>query len=387
MVVVDDSALARKLVTRMLESDPEIDVVGTAMNGMFALRRIYRDKPDVVTMDFEMPQMDGLETLATLMERHPVPVVMLSSHTHEGAELTMKALELGAVEFVSKPDGRESEVLGRLRAELVEKVKAAARANLHAASGDRVTADRETIGAPPVGGTAPPLAIELPAPERKAKPAASPLRKFATTRLAMPSGVQLMAIGSSTGGVPGVSDILSRLPANAPPTLVVQHMPATFTATFAARLNGMSRVAVKEAEGGEVLEPGLALVARGDTHLGVKRRGTSLVAEVSDGPKVSGHKPSADFLFKSCARVVGDDCVGVILTGMGKDGGQGLLSIREAGGRTIAESEQSCVIFGMPKEAIRLGAAEFILKTEEIPSQVVGLLADVRRPACNGSAR
>ncbi len=355
VVVVDDSALARKLVTKMLESDREIKVVGTAMNGVFALRRVYRDKPDVVTMDFEMPQMDGLETVKTLMERHPVPVVMLSAHTHEGAELTVKALGFGAVDFVSKPNGRESEVLGRLRKELIEKVKAAARARPH------------------VAATAPVIEEPVPAP---IVPGPSPVRKLKTApaQPATPSAVRLVAVGSSTGGVPGVSDILAALPANAPPTLVVQHMPATFTASFAARLNGMSRVTVKEAQGGEVLVPGLALVARGNTHLGVKREGTALVAEVSNGPKVSGHKPSVDHLFRSCARAVGNSCVGVILTGMGKDGGQGLLQIHQAGGRTFAESEESCVIYGMPKEAINLGGAEFILGTAEIPSKVVEIL-------------
>ncbi len=372
VVVVDDSALARKLVTKMLESDPKIKVVGTAMNGIFALRRIYRDKPDVVTMDFEMPQMDGLETVKTLMERHPVPVVMLSAHTHEGAELTMKALELGAVDFVSKPDGRESEVLVQLRKELVAKVKAAARAKLHAAAADPVT--QEPAPAPVVAG---------PAPVKIEKPAAGSFQPAQALPAINPE-VRLIAIGSSTGGVPGVSDILSALPANAPPTLVVQHMPATFTASFAARLDGMSRVTVKEAEEGDVLEPGLALVARGGTHLGVKRVGTALVAKVSDAPKVNGHKPSVGFLFESCVRAVGEGCVGVILTGMGKDGGRELLEMRQAGGRTIAESEESCVIYGMPKEAIGLGGAEFILGTDEIPSKVVGLLAGASKAVTNG---
>ncbi len=363
VVVVDDSALARKLVTKMLESDSEIEVVGTAMNGIFALRRIYRDKPDVVTMDFEMPQMDGLETVKTLMERHPVPVVMLSAHTHEGAELTLKALELGAVDFVSKPDGRESETLVRLRKELVAKVRAAARAHLHAAAAD-----------PDARESMPVLAVPGPRPVRKRNPEAAPPAKEPAPP-AVPSAIRLVAVGSSTGGVPGVSEILSALPANAPPTLVVQHMPATFTASFAARLDRVSRVTVKEAKGNEVLEPGLVLVARGDTHLGLRREGTTLVAEVSDGPRVSGHKPSVDHLFGSCARAVGDGCVSVILTGMGKDGAQGLLEVRDAGGRTLAESEESCVIYGMPKEAIKLGGAEFVLGTDEIPSKVVELLA------------
>jgi two-component system chemotaxis response regulator CheB len=368
VVVIDDSALARKLVSRMLESDPEIKVVGTAMNGVFGLRRIYRDKPDVVTMDFEMPQMDGLETLETLMERHPIPVVMLSAHTQHGAQLTMKALELGAVDFVSKPDGRESEVLTRLRSELVEKVKAAGRAHPHGHASPAEPPAAESVHEPE----------PVTAPEPKPVPRARTPRK--TVRPAMTSDVRLIAIGSSTGGVPGVADILSALPANAPPVLVVQHMPATFTGTFAARLDGMSRVTVTEAEGGEVLEPGMALVARGETHLGVKRDGTALVAEVANGPKVTGHKPSVDFLFWSCARAVGDGLVGVILTGMGKDGGQGLKEIRDAGGRTIAESEESSVIYGMPKEAIKLGGAEFVLGTDEIPSKVVELLAADRGP-------
>jgi two-component system chemotaxis response regulator CheB len=361
VVVVDDSALARKLIARMLESDPEIKVVGTAMNGMFALRRIYRDKPDVVTMDFEMPQMDGLQTLETLMERHPVPVVMLSAHTQEGMRLTMKALELGAVDFVQKPHGRESEVLGDLRKELVAKVKAAARARMHEIPPTRATK------------SPPPTADEEPSPA-ETKPAERSVESASHGSTSSVGAVSLIAVGSSTGGVPGVANILSALPANAPPTLVVQHMPATFTASLAARLDRRCRVTVKEAAGGEVLKPGLALIARGDSHLSVKREGEDLVAVLSLGAKVSGHRPSVDVLFESCAREAGRRCVGVILTGMGKDGARGLLAMRKAGCCTVAESEESCVVFGMPKEAIKLGAAAAVLGTDHIPTRVIELL-------------
>jgi two-component system chemotaxis response regulator CheB len=372
VVVVDDSALARKLVTSMLESDPKIKVVGTAMNGVFGLRRIYRDKPDVVTMDFEMPQLDGLETLKTIMERRPTPVVMLSAHTAHGVELTMKALELGAVDFVTKPDGRQSEVLGDLRTELVAKVKAAARARMPKAT-DGGAEDAATSTTAPVLRrrlTPTPPAKRVPPPEARPVQASTPLPSPAGDR----AGVDLIAIGSSTGGVPGVERILMSLPANAPPAVVVQHMPVTFTASFAARLNNKCRVTVKEAEGGEVLTAGLALIARGDSHLSVRRRGTALVAELGDGPKVSGHKPSVDYLFRSCARAVGAGCVAIILTGMGKDGAEGMKDIRDVGGMTFAESEESCVVFGMPKTAIELGAARHIVRTEDIPLQLLRLM-------------
>jgi two-component system chemotaxis response regulator CheB len=350
-VVVDDSALARKLVREMLESDPEIKVVGTAMNGIFALRRIYRDKPDVVTMDFEMPQMDGLEALKTIMERHPVPVVMLSAHTHKGAELTMKALELGAVDFVSKPDGRQSMVLGQLRDRLVEKVKAAARANV----------GKQSCGC---GGSS-----EAP-PATYPKAADSKSVGVVSGEVPLSANIDLIAIGASTGGVPGVSSILAALPEDAPPTLVVQHMPATFTDSFARRLDGLSSVRVKEADGATELARGMVLVARGNEHLSVRRRGGKLIARVSTGPKVSGHRPSVDYLFQSC--------LGVILTGMGKDGAVGLRAIHDAGGQTIAESEASCVVFGMPKEAIALGGAGMILPASKIPARILELVATRR---------
>ena len=362
VVVVDDSALARKLVSRMIESDPEIHVVGTAMNGVFGLRRIYRDRPDVVTMDFDMPQMDGLETLEAVMEKRPTPIVMLSAHTQRGAELTLRALELGAVDFVAKPDGRQSQVLGDLQEELIRKVKEAARAHLRKKRTRRVPSPpEETVESVPeeAGDAKPAPSVGLP--ER--------------TRPVLRSSVSLIAIGSSTGGVPGVDRILRSLPENAPPTLVVQHMPATFTSSFAARLNGSSRVTVKEARGGEVLEPGLALVARGDAHLGVRSQGHSLVAEISDKPRVSGHKPSVDYLFDKCVSAAGAGCIGVVLTGMGKDGAEGLRKIRAAGGRTVAESEESCVIFGMPRAAIQLEAAEFVLGSEEIPGKLGNLIS------------
>jgi two-component system chemotaxis response regulator CheB len=376
VVVVDDSALARKLVSGMLESDPEIEVVGTAMNGIFGLRRVYRDRPDVVTMDFEMPQLDGLETLKTIMERRPTPVVMLSAHTARGMELTMKALELGAVDFVTKPDGRQSKVLGRLREELIEKVKAAARARMPKAE-TAAAADTDAPAAAPVPRA---TLTPTPPPRRKPAPDAEPVATRTPTPApaARGSEVELIAIGSSTGGVPGVERIIKSLPANAPPAVVVQHMPATFTASFAARLDRKCRVTVKEAEGGEVLEPGIAIIARGDAHLSVRREDGALVAELGHGPKVSGHKPSVDHLFRSCAREVGGACVGVILTGMGKDGAKGLKNIRDAGGATFAESEESCVVFGMPKTAIEIGAARHVVRSEEIPLRILRLMVSGR---------
>jgi two-component system chemotaxis response regulator CheB len=314
------------------------------MNGVFGLRRVYRDKPDVVTMDFEMPQLDGLETLKTIMERRPTPVVMLSAHTAEGRELTMKALSLGAVDFVTKPDGRQSEVLTDLRTELVAKVKAAARARMPKVGVPDTTDATGHAEAPPPEPVVRRRLTPTPPPKLTPAPDAKPPTAFPTSSRC---AVELIAIGSSTGGVPGVERILMSLPANAPSAVVVQHMPATFTASFAARLDKKCRISVKEAEGGEVLEPGMALIARGDAHLCVKFERGKLVAHLGHGPKVSGHKPSVDRLFNSCARAVGEGCVAVILTGMGKDGAEGMRAIRKAGGMTFAESEESCVVYGM----------------------------------------
>ncbi len=362
VVVVDDSALARKLISEMLESDPKIKVIGAAANGIFALRRVYRDKPDVVTMDFEMPQMDGLEALKAIMERHPTPVVMISSHTQHGADVTVRALELGAVDFIAKPSGRESAVLRQLRKMLVERVKAAARAHVKALP----QAPPDEVAAPPVAAPA--------KQKRKAPRARKPVvRKKKRPPSAHTSDVRVIAIGASTGGVPRIEGVLRSLPADAPPCLVVQHMPATFTASFAERLDAVCSVTVREAQGGETLEPGLAFVARGGVHLGVKAVGSKLVTQLDDGPEVSGHKPSVDYLFGSCAREVGEACVGVILSGMGKDGAKGLHSIHEAGGRTIAESEESCIVFGMPGAAVQLGAAQAVLHADVIASRLAEL--------------
>lgn len=387
VVVIDDSALARKLIGEMLSSDPEIEVVGTAMNGIFGLRRVYRDKPDVVTMDFEMPEMDGLETLSAIMDKRPTPVVMLSSHTRRGMELTMKALELGAVDFVTKPDGRESAVLGELKRELIEKVKASAEAAKKMAkfrsAPYEVTKGRPAESATPVekrAGEKPKQAAARS--DRRPAAVASPRK---TGSLSFASDVRLVAIGSSTGGVPGVERILASLPVDCPPVLVVQHMPLAFTGSFAARMNTRSAIEVREAQGDEVLHRGLAVVARGDAHLVVRKDGEKLIASIHDGPKQSGHKPSVDVLFKSCTLELGRGCLGIILTGMGKDGAEGILKLKNAGGRTIAESEESAVIFGMPKAAIDLGGAEFVLPTEDIPQKVAELIRPgARIAAANG---
>ena len=361
VLVVDDSPLARKLISGMLESDPKIKVIGTAANGIFALRRVYRDKPDVVTMDFEMPQMDGLETLKTIMERHPTPVVMISAHTQHGANVTVRALELGAVDFIAKPGGRESAVLRQLQKMLVERVISAARAHVKALPQP-----------PPDEATAPPTPAAAPAKRKRKAPRARKPVVVKKQRLPSPrmSDVRVIAIGASTGGVPRIEGILRSLPADAPPCLVVQHMPVTFTASFAERLDAVCSVTVREAKGAETLEPGLAIVARGNIHLGVKRVGSKLVTWLDEGPEVNGHRPSVDFLFESCAREVGEACVGILLSGMGADGANGLHSIHRAGGGTIAESEDSCVVFGMPGTAVALGAAQFVLDVEAIPAKL-----------------
>ncbi len=321
VLVVDDSALMRKLIPQMLASDESIEVVGTAMDGTFCLKKIDELKPNVVTLDLEMPGMNGIDTLKEIMRRQPVPVIVVSSHSTEGATVTMKALGLGAFDFVTKPKDASAHMTETAK-ELIAKVKAAAECKLK-----------------------PRMLSGLPAKPEKASASSS-------------APTKIVAIGVSTGGPQAMEYLLSQLPGDFPGTiLVVQHMPDGFTDMFARRLDEVCPLRVKEAQSGDVLQPGRVLICPGSRHLKAKRLPLGDIAVLSDEPRVNGHRPSADVLFRSVAEEFKSQAVGVIMTGMGDDGAEGLGTIKKEGGTTIAQSEDSCVVYGMPKAAIERGYA------------------------------
>ena len=321
VLVVDDSALMRKLLTQVLESDHSIQVVGTAMDGSFGLKKIEELKPHVVTLDLEMPRMDGLEMLREITRKHRVPVIVVSAHSKQGAYSTFKALALGAFDFVAKPKDAVSGHLGEIAAQLTSKIKAAA-----------------VAGAP---------RVTLPLAERKAHKPAIKQRKPAT---------KVVAIGISTGGPNALQYLFSQLPGDFPGSiLVVQHMPEGFTETFARRLDECSAIEVKEAQPGDVLLAGRALICPGDRNLSAKRMPLGDVAVISDHPRVNGHRPSVDVLFESVAGEFGSNAIALLMTGMGEDGARGMAAVKAAGGLTMAQSPESCVVEGMPRAAIEKG--------------------------------
>ncbi len=325
VVVVDDSALMRQMLRSVLDSDPDIEVVGAAPDPLCARQMIKDLDPDVVTLDIEMPRMDGLAFLEKLMALRPMPAIMVSSLTHRGAEITMRALEIGAVDFVTKPKALAQEGLEILKADLIPKVKLAAGAK---------------IVVPHHGQKSSPKLRTSPKQTKKS----------------------IIAIGASTGGVPALRSLLSALPPTCPGVLITQHMPGAYTGPFAARLDQSSALTVVEATDGQPIRPGHAYVAPGDHHLKLVQDRRGFRCDVSDGPLVSGHRPSVDVLFRSVAECVGAHALGVILTGMGRDGAEGLLEMRQAGAMTLGQSEASCVVYGMPRAAMEIGAV-----TAEMP--------------------
>lgn len=346
VLIVDDSALMRQMLSAILSSDPAIEVVGTAPDPIVAREKIKALQPDVLTLDVEMPRMDGLAFLEKLMTLRPMPVVMVSSLTERGAEVTMKAMELGAVDVFCKPADAAGGGLQAHGRELIDKVRAAGHARVRALS-DRVA------------------------------PAVTPRLSVTTI---YKSTDRLVAVGSSTGGVEALRDIVLALPPDAPPMVCTQHIPPKFSASFAERLNGLAAVRVKEATDGERVMAGHVYIAPGDRHMEIRRSGAALVIHTHDGPLVSGHKPSVDVLFHSVAEACGAKAVGVILTGMGRDGADGLLAMRRAGAATIGQDETSCVVYGMPKSARELGAVERELPLSRIAEEILRLChADVTR--------
>jgi len=323
VLVVDDSALMRKLIPQILQNDNSIQVVGTAMDGNFGLKKIEELKPQVITLDLEMPGMGGLDMLKEIMRRHRVPVIVVSSHSTEGASITLKALALGAFDFVAKPHDVWAR-MPEVASELIAKIKAAAQSQ---------------------GVKAAPMASTLPRAEKN-----TPSAKNQPTRI--------IAIGISTGGPNAMQYVLSQLPGDFPGSiLVVQHMPEGFTEMFARRLDEICSISVKEAQSGDLLLAGRALICPGSRHLKVKRLPLGDVAVLGDEPRMNGHRPSADILFKSLAEEYGPKGIAVLMTGMGDDGALGMGTVKAAGGMTIAQNEESCVVFGMPKAAIERGFA------------------------------
>ncbi|MFZ0430500.1 MAG: chemotaxis response regulator protein-glutamate methylesterase [Acidobacteriota bacterium] len=341
VLVIDDSAIVRKVLTEQLSRHPDIEVVGSAVDPYVARDKILKLEPDVLTLDIEMPRMDGLTFLEHLMRQRPMPVVVLSSLTPKNSETALRALRMGAVEVLAKPDSRFSTPDSRYLAEVI---RAAARARIR-----RTTAASDAEVEPQVASTAALSGIE-------------------TTH-------KVLAIGASTGGTNTLESILQALPHSIPGTLIVQHMPADFTRIFAERLNSVCAVRVREARDGDPVVPGVVLIAPGGHHMLLERSGAQYRVQVKDGPKVHFQRPSVDVLFYSVARNAGRNAVGVILTGMGADGARGLAAMKESGAQTIAQDESTCVVFGMPKEAIRLGAAQSVLPLPEIPRKILQLLS------------
>jgi two-component system chemotaxis response regulator CheB len=347
VLIVDDSAVIRQVFTAELSKDPDIQVIGTAPDPYVARDMIVQRKPDVITLDIEMPRMDGITFLRKLMHYFPLPVIVVSSLTPKGGQLAMEALSAGAVDVICKPGAAFR--AGQMHKELIRAVKLARH-----------------------------VRMQRPKTKQEAEADSKRLAPLARTTN------QVLAIGASTGGTTAVEAILHTLPVDLPGTIIAQHMPGTFTASFAARLRDETGLDIREARSGDSVARGQVLIAPGGRHLLLKRSGARYYVDVQEGPRVNGHIPSVDVMFRSVARTAGRNAVGVILTGMGRDGAKGLCEMHDAGARTIAQDEASCVVFGMPKAAIELGAADVVRHLDAIPSAIVEMLAGPARKAATG---
>lgn len=356
VLCIDDSALIRSLLREIINSQPDMTVVGVAPDPIIARDLIKQTNPDVVTLDVEMPRMDGLDFLEKLMRLRPTPVVMISSLTQRGSDATLRALELGAVDFVPKPRLGMRDGMLEYTDLIADKIRIAARARLR---------QRPAPGSPsPPAGQSTAASGVTPG----AVTARSSGFQFGTTE-------KLLIVGASTGGTEAIKEMLLPMPPDCPGILIVQHMPAGFTRSFAQRLDTLCSIRVKEAVHGERVLPGHAYIAPGGMHMRLGRSGANYLTELDDGPPVNRHKPSVDVLFHSAAHHAGANAVGVMLTGMGKDGATGMLAMRQAGAHNVAQDEASCVVFGMPREAIAQGAVHDVLPLEEIAGHVLHLLA------------
>jgi len=345
VLIVDDSALVRQVLTEILQSDPDISIMGAAADPYVAADAMTSEIPDVITLDVEMPRMDGLTFLAKIMSQHPIPVVMCSSLTDEGCATALRAMEYGAVSIITKPKMGVKAFLEESRIIITDAVKAAASV-------------RPRL-----------LTPRLKQPERKLS--ADVMLAKATNRSMIRTTERVAVIGASTGGTTAIRDVLIAMPADAPGIVIVQHMPEKFTASFASSLDRECCVTVKEAENNDTVMRGTALIAPGNRHTLLKRSGARYYVEVREGPLVSRHRPSVDVLFRSAARYAGSNAVGVIMTGMGDDGARGLLELKEAKATTFAQDEESCVVYGMPNEAIKLGAADKIIPLGAIANEIL----------------
>lgn len=382
VLVVDDSAVVRQSLSAILEADPEIEVMGTAADPIIAVKKIQREVPDVITLDIEMPRMDGLTFLRKIMAQRPIPVVVISSLTTKGTEAAMKALEYGASEVIGKPSMNPDVFFQESHIMLCDAVKAAAMSKLRRIKADDI---RERVNP-----TKP-----APAPAPVAKPTATVRTTIPTANI---SGVQpkftadailekgnpsdvvvptekIIVLGSSTGGTEAIRVLLRSMPEDMPGIAIVQHMPEGFTRSFSNSLDMISRLKVKEAENGDKIVRGRVLIAPGNKHMLIKRVGKEYFVEVKEGPLVNRHRPSVDVLFRSAARYAGSNAIGVILTGMGNDGAKGMKEMHDAGARTIAQDEQSCVVYGMPKEAVKEGGVDDVVALDKITQHLVDVLA------------
>ena len=339
VIIVDDSASIRELFTAILSADPSIEVVGTAEDPYDAREKIKQLNPDLITLDVEMPKMDGISFLEKIMTLRPMPVIMASTLTSRGADTTIRALETGAVDYITKPKTLEGKAFDLFKEELVYKVKQAAFIKRMAPGNRHMLQQSGSL--------------------------IVPFKGINTS--------QLIAIGASTGGVEAIREILIRMPANSPPIVITQHMPEVFTASFAARMDGLCAMKVHEAFHNQPIQAGNVYIAAGNYHLEIKQKAEKMYCHLSSEPLVSGHRPSVDVLFESVAQIHHKKVIGVILTGMGQDGAKGLLKMRKAGAATIGESEASCTVYGMPKAAFSLGAVEKQLPLLEIPKEILAL--------------
>jgi two-component system chemotaxis response regulator CheB len=352
VMIVDDSAVVRQAVGAALARDPSIEIVAAVADPLFALRRMETCWPDVIVLDIEMPRMDGLTFLRKMMAQRPIPTVICSSLTAEGSEALMQALEAGAVDVVTKPRVDTAQWLQESSMRICDAAKAAAHAKLRG-----------------VRKQAPELKVEA---KLSADVVLAPLSaaRMASLKVNIPRTDPVICIGASTGGTEALREVLERLPGDTPGVLIVQHMPEKFTAAFAQRLNGLCAMEVKEAEDGDVVRQGLVLIAPGGRHMLLQRSGSRYTAKIIDGPHVSRHRPSVDVMFRSASQHAGRNAMGVLLTGMGDDGANGLLEMRQMGSHTVAQDEETSVVFGMPKEAIQRGAAAKVLPLGRVANEI-----------------
>ena len=363
VLIVDDSASVRTTLSEIIDADPDLEVMATASDPYVAVERIRHEVPDVIFLDVEMPRMDGLTFLRKLMSQRPVPVVICSSLAEAGSDTLMQALEAGAVDVVTKPRVDTAQFLLESSMRICDAAKAAAHAKL-----------RGLKKAPP-----PQLRVEAKLTADAVIPALSPAR-LAALKHSLPATDPIIAIGASTGGTEALREVLEALPADTPGIVIVQHMPEKFTNAFARRLDTLCQTSIKEAETGDQVVQGRVLIAPGNQHMALRRTGSRYTVEIVDGPHVSRHRPSVDVLFRSVAQAAGGNAMGVILTGMGDDGARSLLEMRQAGAYTVAQDEESCIVFGMPKEAIDRGGVMKVLPLNRIAGEITAYARTAREP-------